>query len=275
MQKKMATIILNRNLPNITEDLLNNLKSSSLEFSDFYIVESGSDEDKLSADYTWWANWPDSLEHGLRVPRGFNFALSKLLEENKYNKYDYFLLLPNDTEFETENALSILLGEMESHPKLGILSPCSKQWGELSFIGEDETKYFWYIDHMAWLVRRDFIDSIRELEEPNHLNFLFDGTNFRGYESNIEVIVKGYANDWATAITSKVFAKENEEHLFTKSELIKTDPFEDNLKKYIEEGKKWLRRKYGFNSRWNMYQYSKFMYDNFFEFYPETENFKI
>ena len=29
--------------------------------------------------------------------------------------------------------------------------------------------------------RREFIDDVREKYEPNYMNFLFDGTNFRGY----------------------------------------------------------------------------------------------
>ena len=48
-----------------------------------------------------------------------------------------------------------------------------------------------------------------------------------------------------------------------------------NLKLYIDEGKVWLRRKYGFNSRWSMQQYVKFFYDKFFEFNPELQKFQI
>ena len=39
---------------------------------------------------------------------------------------------------------------------------------------------------------------------------------------------------------------------------MKTDPYDENLKKVLNEGKKWLRRKYGFNSRWSINLYSKF-----------------
>ena len=107
------------------------------------------------------------------------------------------------------------------------------------------------------------------------MNFLYDGENFRGYESDIELIAKGYANEWATAITTKVYAEENEEHLKTKADLIKTDTYDENLQKWVVEGKKWMRRKYGFNSRWTMQMYAKFFYEKFFEYYPELLKYKI
>ena len=36
---------------------------------------------------------------------------------------------------------------------------------------------------------------------------------------------KAYANDWTAAITTKVFAEENESHLINKADLIKTETF--------------------------------------------------
>ena len=114
-----------------------------------------------------------------------------------------------------------------------------------------------------------------EMDNPNYYNFVFDGSNFRGYHSESELIAKAYANNWAAAITSDVFAEENETHLLNKSDLIKTESYNDNLKLYISEGESWLRRKYGFNSRWSMQQYVKSFYDLFFEYYPEYKKFKI
>ena len=107
------------------------------------------------------------------------------------------------------------------------------------------------------------------------MEFLFDGTNFRGYGIEHELIAKGYINDWASAITSKIMIKENESYLLIKSDLIKTEPYELNLNLYIEEGKKWMKNKYGFNSKWNMNQYVKFFYDQFFVYNPESRKYKI
>jgi hypothetical protein len=107
------------------------------------------------------------------------------------------------------------------------------------------------------------------------MDFLFDGTNFRGYGSEHELIAKAYANDWAAAITSQIWAAENESHLLDHADQIKTEGYEENLKLYITEGQRWMRKKYGFNSHWSMQQYVKGFYDKFFEFHPEYNQYKI
>ena len=88
-------------------------------------------------------------------------------------------------------------------------------------------------------------------------------------------IAKAYANDWAAAITAVVQATENESHLLTKADLIRTEGYEENLRLYVEEERRWMRNKYGFNSRWSMQQYVKYLYDKFFEFHPECESYRI
>jgi hypothetical protein len=273
--KKTATIILNRNLPEVTDRLYDKFYENDGDETDIFVVESGSEKEKLSKHCSWWANWEESLEHGLRFPRGFNYALSELLKEKKYYNYEYFFFVCNDAKFEDDHVIKKLREEIEKHPRVGVISPCSRTWGEKEIIGENNTKYFWYVEFLACLVRRDFIEVIREFDEPNYMNFLFDGRNFRGFEADIELVAKGYANDWATAITTKTFMSEDENLLKTKADLIKTDNFDDNLIKVISEGKKWMRRKYGFNSRWTFNLYSKFFYENFFEYYPDVIKYKI
>jgi hypothetical protein len=114
-----------------------------------------------------------------------------------------------------------------------------------------------------------------ETEKADYLNFIFDGTNFRGYFSESEIIAKAYSNNWAAAITSKVFAEENESYLLKKADLIKTESYDENISLYLQEGLVWLKRKYGFNSRWSMQQYVKSFYDNFFNYNPELKKYKI
>ena len=136
-------------------------------------------------------------------------------------------------------------------------------------------KYFWFIHNNAYIIRKDFIDQILNDDKPSYMNFLFDGNNFRGYLSETEIIAKCYSNDWAAGITTKVFAEEDESLLLNKREQIKTESYESNLDLYIDEGLAWIKKKYGFNSRWQMMQYSKLMYDNFFEYFPEEKINKI
>jgi hypothetical protein len=95
------------------------------------------------------------------------------------------------------------------------------------------------------------------------------------YLTESELIAKAYANDWAAAITSTVWARENESYLINQADLIKTESFHENLGLYVSEGEEWLRNKYGFNSCWSMQQYVKSFNDKFFEFHPEYSAYKI
>lgn len=273
--KRVATIILNRNLPDITDKLCEHLLNYDGDVTDVFVVEAGSDSERLSQYVTWHADWPDALKHGLRYSRGMNFGLSQLWKEGKFDQYDAFFLLTNDTELQNQATLSPLMTILDQHPRVGILSPCAARWGERLLLKEQSTKYFWFIHNNAYLLRREFTEALLNINQPDPMNFLFDGSNFRGYGSESELIAKAYANDWAAAITSEVWAGENESHLLDQADLIKTEGYEENLKLYVDEGRLWMRNKYGFNSRWSMQQYVKSFYDRFFEFHPEFESYQI
>jgi len=272
---KTATIILNRNLPEPTNKLCEHLNHYDSIDNDVYVVEAGSDQDKISKFCTWYVNDNEVNKIGLRYARGMNYGLCQLMSEKKWDKYDYFFLLSNDTELPKKETIKTLSSILDDHPRVGIISPCSKRWGEKLLLAKQKTKYFWFIHNNAYFIRKDFIDTVREYNDPNHMNFLFDGTNFRGYHLESELIAKAYANDWAAAITSEVFAEENEAYLLNKNSLIKTDNYNENLKLYINEGNEWLKRKYGFNSKWTMNQYVKNFYDNFFYCNPEYKKYKL
>lgn len=273
--KRVATIVLNRNLPDVTNRLCEHLQAHDGEASDIYVVEAGSDAGRLSRYTTWHADWPEAREHGLRYSRGMNYGLSQLWKEGKFAKYDAFFLLTNDTELQASPTVAPLMGILDQHPRVGILSPCSTRWGERLLLKDQPTKYFWFIHNNAYLLRRGFLESIYNDQQPDHMCFVFDGANFRGYGSESELIAKAYANDWAAAITSSVWAGENESYLLDRADLIKTETYEQNLNLYVSEGRRWMLNKYGFNSRWSMQQYVKCFYDSFFEFHPEFRDFKI
>jgi hypothetical protein len=275
MMKRAATLILNRNLKEPTEKLVEHLLIYDKDTTDIFVIEAGSDSDQLSRYCTWHANWPEAVKNGLRYSRGMNYGLSQLWKEGKFNNYDAFFLLTNDTEFEKGPTLTPLMKIMDQYKSIGILSPCSKSWGEKLLLDNQSTKFFWFIHNTAYLLRREFIEAIYNTDQPDYVNFLFDGSNFRGYGSESELIAKAYANDWAAAITKEVWAEENQSHLLNHADIIKTESYSENMQLYIEEGERWMKRKYGFNSRWSMQQYAKSFYDRFFEFHPEYRKFKI
>ena len=275
MIKRIATLILNRNLKEATDKLVEHLQKYDGDLTDIFVIEAGSDSNNLSSYCTWYADWPEAITHGLRYSRGINYGLSQLWLEGNFKKYDAFFLLTNDTEFSESPTLAPLMNILDQIVSIGILSPCSRTWGEKFLLEHKPTKFFWFIHNTAYLLRREFIETIYNEDQPDYMNFLFDGTNFRGYGNDSEVIAKAYANDWSAAITKEVWAEENESHLLNLADIIKTESCSENLKLYIDEGKRWMKYKYGFNSRWSMQQYVKSFYDRFFEFHPEYDKYRI
>jgi hypothetical protein len=274
--KKTATIILNRNLPEETDALVEHLKKYDANFTDIFVVEAGSDKNNLSKYCTWHVETEEAVRHGMRYSRGMNYGLLKLWQEGDWKKYDSFFLITNDTKFpKNQNTIKTLQKIQAEYPKVGIFSPCSKRWGERDLIGPDSLKYFWFIHNNAYFLRKELVEQLINTDEPSYMNFLFDGDNFRGYLSESEIIAKAYANDWAAAITTKIYAEEDESYLFDKSKVIKTESYEKNLQLYVDEGLKWAKKKYGFNSRWQMMQYSQLFYEKFFEYYPKEKINKI
>ena len=243
---KLCAIILNRNLPKVTNLLYENLKKKNNKI-DIYVVEAGSEENNLSKYTTWHANWEEAKIHGLRYGRGFNFALSNLYKEKRFYKYDAYILLTNDTFFSDYKIDDKITNIFNKHKKLAILSPCSNSWGERKIIkNKEQIKYFWYIHNNAYIIKTNFLDEIKNLDQPGHINFLFDGNNFRGYGIESELIMKAYANDKAAAITTQIIAGENESYLMKYSEKIKTENYDQNLNLYVKEGLEWMQKKIWF-----------------------------
>ena len=273
--KRVATIILNRNLPEPTEKLYEHIYKNESKLTDIFVVEAGSDKDRLSKYCTWHVTEDDVKVKGLRYCRGMNYALLELSKSKNFEKYDAFFLLTNDTILSQKYTINKLLQILDNHKHLGIISPCSEKWGEKHLLLEEKTKYFWFIHNNALMLRKEFVAEISIKKNPSYFNFVFDGNNFRGFLSESELIAKAYANNWAAGVTSNVYAEENESYLLNNSDLIKTETYEENLKLYLEEGLLWIKDKYGFNSHWTMHQYVKSFYDNFFDFNPEYLKYKI
>ena len=270
---KVATIILNRNLPKVTDKLYREIKKNNK--TDVFVVEAGSQKSKLSKFVNWHANWKSAKLKGLRFPRGMNYGLSQLYIENKLKNYDYFALVTNDAEFKTKNFCEIMIKIFKSHKRLGILSPIANNFGEKKLLKKIKTKYFWFVHNHVLFLRRNLVEELMSVNKPGYMNFLFDGKNFRGYGTEMELVAKSYSNYWSVGITSEIVVNENEKLLLNENAEIKTEPYDKNMKLFIKEGKAWMKQKYGFDSKWSMSMYSKLFYDKFFEYYPEYNKYKI
>ena len=99
-------------------------------------MEAGSDRNKLSKYVQYGMKKVQIVvKNGLRFQGGMNYALHKLMEKNLFEKYDYFLLT-NDTEFKNYKFLKFE-AILKKHPRIGILSPCSENWGEMQLLKKE------------------------------------------------------------------------------------------------------------------------------------------
>ena len=269
--KPVATLILNRNLPDVTDRLVEHLRRWNTDTTDVFVIESGSSPEGRSRYASFIADWPEAREHGLRFARGFNFGLAEL---RKREPYEHYFLVCQDAVFPDEPTVSLLLEEMRRHPRLGILSPCSPDWGEAKMIPDGGLRFFWFVNLIGWMVRREFVECVINEETGSHVDSLFDGTNFRGYNADIELVAKAYANDFAVGITKLATFHEDATLTDRHAATMRTEPLAVNRPLMYEEGRRWLRRKYGFNSRWSMVRYAEAFYEQFFDQYPEYRHLK-
>ena len=174
MNKKTATIILNRNLPEVTDNLVNHINKFDGEFAQYiFVIEAGSDEINLSKNMTWYINDTFTKKYSLRYPRGLNLGIKKLYEENKLNNYDSIFFITNDTILQNKQTIQPLRSILIKHEKVGLLSPCSKNWGEKLILKDEKVKYFWFIHNHAYFLK-SFIDNMCNYDD-NYITLLFDG----------------------------------------------------------------------------------------------------
>jgi len=263
---KFCAIIINRNLPKITDQLDKNLaKFNDNKSLDLFVLESGSKKKYISKYTTWHACTKKIQKRGLRYYGGINYALNNLYNEKKFHNYDAYIFIANDVLFTDYGITSKIKKILNKHKRIGILSPCEKSWGEYKVIdNKEKLKYFWFIHSPVYIMRKEFIDDIKNTSKNSYKNFLFDGSNFRGYGLESELIMKAYSNNWAAAITRNILFKEDENLLITKHETIKTENYSLNTKLYIEEGFRWMKKKYGFQSQWSMQMLVRGFYNQFF-----------
>jgi hypothetical protein len=274
MRRRVAIIILSRNLPQAVDRLVATFRRYDVEHTDIYVVEAGTDRDKLSEHHTTWANSDEVMREGLRLARGFNLGIYELVRTGRLQSYDYLFLVRATVHLDGP-VVTRLLDQLEAHPRVGIISPCGETWREQELVGPDSLRYVWHINHYAWLLRREFVDLVIEHDGASPDTLLFDGSNFRSYGTDTELIVKGYINDYATALSTACMLSEDHELLKTSADLIRTDPYDVNARKVFEEGLQWMRRKYGFTTRLQFQEYAKLWYDRFFVLHPALAQHRL
>ena len=276
--KKVCTLYLQRNLPNVTNKFGDHFLKWNGDISDFYVIESGSDPDRLSkfTNNTFYASSPEAVKNGLRFCRGFNFGLIELEKIKK--KYEFIILSFGDAVLFDEPTVDILLNEMYLYPKVGIISPTCPKWGDDvngAFNGR-ETIAHWLTPHVFWMFRTEYITQvINQNNDPTLINHFYDGTNFRGYDTDTEIILRAYQNDWFYAVTNKTKHLENYELTTNNYEEMKTEKYSEHKKMMWDEGMEWLKRKYGFSGKQGMRNLTYTTYIQFFKKNPHLQHLMI
>ena len=122
---KVAVLIVSKNSPKLVRTQVESLVRNSSLPHDIYVVEAGTDDDKL-CEYS-------TVRYVDKGVRGMAFAHNVALEEARRatqksgESYDYFWILANDVAFSDGiDTMRILVETMEREAQLGILSPTTE-----------------------------------------------------------------------------------------------------------------------------------------------------
>lgn len=153
---KIAILVVSRNRPDLVDSLSKWLAESVTIPHDLFIVECGTDRDKLSPYSTLWYSDPEF--------RGKAWGHSLALDmARKSGQYDYYFFLMNDLIFEPGiDAVRILVEQMEREPLMAILSPTSVDKGYPS--SERRNQGGWHAvstcDYLGFMMRASAIDNV-------------------------------------------------------------------------------------------------------------------
>jgi GT2 family glycosyltransferase len=153
----IAAIIVNRNQPELTDSLVEQLRNMRAVDMDIYVIETGSDRRKMSkfADY-WYLN-PRFSGKCL----GHNIGLAYVRGQRDYR---YYWFLMNDLVFDDPETAKNMLSVMESELRMGMLSPTEPD-SAYDYPGSAPIPgSVWHkvstCDYLAVLMRRECLDEV-------------------------------------------------------------------------------------------------------------------
>lgn len=247
-------LILNRNLKNPTDQLCRTLTKLPL-VSFVGVIDSGSRKSEIS-EYTFCKDQSREVKRrGLRFNRGFSLGLQKWAESE--SKSDYILLLPNDSKLFKWD-IAQFENDIQGVEYLAAVIPLDPKNGYNSLLVDTNTALGWNFHEGPILISAKFYRYC----QMNSID-LFDVENFRGYLSFIELAVKIYANNWCFAATKSISFVEDTSLLLNSHNLIKTEPVSENMRLLLDEGHKWLVKKYGLPDRWNLELVARLLFDEY------------
>jgi hypothetical protein len=155
---KVASLIASRNRPDLVEAMVAELRSHTTIENDIYVVECGSDADKLSPHTSLWYPDPDF--------RGKCFGHDLALElARRSGDYDYFFVLMNDLDFGGADVVATLVETLEQNERMAILSPFNVEGGYPGADAEHggDWRAVTTCDYLALMMRAQAVDEVGSL----------------------------------------------------------------------------------------------------------------
>lgn len=259
-------LILNRNLKQVTDNLVARLKSEP-QVSFVGVIDAGSRLEEISKFTVVRDDSIEAEQHGLRLNRGFNLGISWWQAQERTS--NFLLLLPNDTEIINFELNSLVSGIAEIG-QIAVVVPLMRNSPYIPILHKRRVGIVWSINEGPIILTRPFIEH----QVRCGVN-VFDNQNFRGYLSFTDLAVKIYANNFCVAVSDFITFKENETYLQSQYQLIGTEPIEENSRLLLNEGKVWLAKKYGLHEGRSLELMARLLFEEFFRANPKHIPFRI
>ena len=153
--KDVAVVIVNRDRPDLTDQLVEQISHSKGDLSvDVYVIEMGSSKRSRYADYHY--DDPDFRGKAFGHNVGVRYAKAR-------GKYRYYFTVMNDIKFTKKLGLKNLVAIADKYPKLGILSPTEPSASYAGGICRPQSgkdfQLVSQVNYLALLVRSELIDQ--------------------------------------------------------------------------------------------------------------------
>lgn len=159
MEDIFTACILNYNFPEITDNLVENIKEKNKNFKyNLVVFDNGSDEDKISKYTT------HRVEINERMIGGFNYCL----QIAKEMKSDFVCLMTNDIYFMTDEPFNSLYQKLKNDDTIGVIHPAitNETVTMMDFMKiktkpeNSDIKFHYFVDIMAPVYRKEALDLI-------------------------------------------------------------------------------------------------------------------
>lgn len=201
--KQVAAIILNRNLPELADELGEWIISQHGELVDLYVLENGSDPDKRSR----FVNI--ILRDSLGPAGGVNQALKITLAKG----YEYFWVNYNDVRYRGEHFLTRALEQMAQYPTIGIFFPFweGAMWFDREF--DEASQLVLYSDILSFVVSRQALEVCSNYKRlPGvQLDPFWDSTNYTAHFNMLATSLALYDSDMCMATDKRCLVYEKAE----------------------------------------------------------------